>query len=119
MEREKKTLPKRIFPFLFIPLLLILLLLTLAKSHASHPGDNRFESKCLNCHRDKGEAPAIGPTKYASVQWIKFFERQKHSRKKDISAMVLPEDIEVIREYLVLHSADSDRPEAAGVKLAK
>lgn len=107
------------FLFLFIPSLLIVPILTIATSHASHPGDNRFESKCLNCHKDKGEAPAIGPTKYASVQWIKFFERQKHNRKRDISAMVMPEDVEVIREYLVLHSADSDRPEAAGVKLAK
>jgi hypothetical protein len=115
-EKNKARQGWKLLPFLSLPFLFAGFFLFISPSHASHPGSNRFESKCLNCHQEKGEAQAIGPTKYASVQWIKFFEREKHNRKKDISALVLPEDIEMIREYLVLHAADSDRPEAAGLK---
>lgn len=117
-EREKNTAWQgwKRWPFLPLPFLFAGFFLLTSPSQASHPGSSRFESKCLNCHKEQGEAQAIGPTKYASVQWIKFFEREKHKKKRDISALVLSEDIEMIREYLVLHAADSDRPEAAGLK---
>lgn len=85
-------------------------------SIASTPGKSRFKSKCLCCHTKNGEARNIGPTKYASIQWVKFFSRKKHKRKKDISLSVFPDDIELIKVYLVAHAADSDRPEAAGLR---
>ena len=79
-------------------------------------GKDVFETKCGSCHRSGGEAAVLAPTKYASAQWDRFFDRDKHSRKKDISAEVSPADISQVREYLIAHAADSDQPEAIGLK---
>ncbi len=79
-------------------------------------GKKMFINKCGGCHKAKGEAPAFAATKYASMQWERFFDRNKHQRKKDIGALVSANEIKDIRDYLVAHAADSDQPEAVGLK---
>ena len=78
-------------------------------------GETLFDMKCGKCHA-RGNATAFGPVKYASVQWERFFKRNKHGRKKDISQEVSEEEIKQIKKYLVDHAADSDRPIAAGLR---
>jgi mono/diheme cytochrome c family protein len=79
-------------------------------------GKNLFIDKCGKCHRSGGEAPVFAPSKFASGQWERFFKREKHKRKKDISSQFSAEEIESIKKYLMLHAADSDKPEAVGLK---
>ncbi len=79
-------------------------------------GKKVFFNKCGGCHKASGEAPVFAATKYASMQWDRFFERNKHKRKKDITAMVTTAELKNIRKYLVDHAADSDQPEAVGLK---
>ncbi len=108
----KKKKPLLIFSYFIVPFVFFFLS---HHSSASTPGKNSFKTKCLCCHKKNGAA-VIGPAKYASIQWVKFFKREKHKRKKDISSTVFSDDIELIKVYLVAHAADSDRPEAAGLR---
>lgn len=112
--KKRNSFEGRIY-FLFLFFISILAGLS-SFSHASTQGKTQFASKCLICHKKNGEAQELGPSKYASIQWEKFFKREKHRRQKDISSMVFPEDIILIQEYLMRHAADSDRPEAAGLR---
>lgn len=80
-------------------------------------GETLFQTKCAGCHASSGGvAQSFSPVKYASSQWERFFKRNKHQRKKDTSKEILPEEIELIKNYLINHAADSDRPIAAGLK---
>ena len=79
-------------------------------------GRDTFVSKCGSCHRTGGEAERFAPTKYASTQWERFFRKNKHTAKKDISGQVSPADLERVKDYLVEHAADSDQPEAVGLR---
>ena len=116
-KKQRNNSSERKIHFLFFFLVASLAIFsTLSFSSASTPGKTQFASKCLICHKKDGEAQEIGPSKYASIQWEKFFKREKHQKKKDISSMVFPEDIAIIQEYLMRHAADSDRPEAAGLR---
>ena len=81
-------------------------------THAAD-GEKLFETKCGKCHVH-GNAPPFFPVKYASSQWKRFFSKDKHSRKRDISGEVTPEEIKIIEKYLTDHAADSDLPIAAG-----
>lgn len=77
---------------------------------------NLFISKCGQCHKTGGSAPIFAPTKYAAKQWERFFSRNKHQRKKDISEKVTQKELDIIEKYLINHAADSSQPEAAGLK---
>lgn len=79
-------------------------------------GKSVFISKCGACHKSGGEAAVFAPTKYASTQWDRFFERDKHQRKKDISADFTADEIAAVKTYLINHAADSDQPEAVGLR---
>ena len=79
-------------------------------------GKGLFIEKCGSCHKTNGEAATFAATKYASMQWDRFFERNKHQRKKDITALVTASELNDIKEYLVSHAADSDQPEAVGLR---
>ncbi len=79
-------------------------------------GKDVYLGKCGSCHRGGGEAPVFAPTKYASVQWERFFDRDKHSRKKDISGVLSADEMAAVKQYLMEHAADSDQPEAAGLR---
>ena len=79
-------------------------------------GKALFVSKCGSCHRNGGEASMFAPTKSASTQWERFFEANKHTRIKDISSLMTPDESAAIKEYLKAHAADSDQPEAIGLK---
>jgi hypothetical protein len=78
-----------------------------------------FISKCCNCHREGGEAAAIGPTYHASFQWKKFFEADRHSRRKDIKGLITPEETEALKNFLMKHASDSDQPEGIGIAVQK
>ena len=76
-------------------------------------GKQLFDTKCGKCHMN-GDAPKIYPVKYASSQWKRFFSKDKHNRKKDISKEITPDEIKLVEKYLTEHAADSDLPIAAG-----
>jgi len=79
-------------------------------------GENLFKTKCGQCHKTNGEAPVFSPVKYASSQWERFFVREKHKRKKDISGQISGNELASIKQFLIDHAADSDLPIAAGLK---
>ncbi|MDY6843572.1 MAG: cytochrome c [Thermodesulfobacteriota bacterium] len=79
-------------------------------------GEALFQSRCGKCHRSGGEGPIFSPVKYASSQWKRFFEKDKHARKRDISGDVSPADLEAIKQYLMDHAADSDLPVSTGLR---
>ncbi len=76
-------------------------------------GKTLFAQKCLSCHNRGGEASVINPAKYASIQWMRFFNKQKHAKKyQDISGQITPRESALVLEFLINHAADSDKPEA-------
>ena len=79
-------------------------------------GKNIFMTKCGSCHRAGGEAAAFAPSKYAAVQWQRFFEKDRHAEKKNIKDLIPPADLKDVQDYLVKHAADSEQPESLGVK---
>ncbi|MCP4715820.1 MAG: cytochrome c [Deltaproteobacteria bacterium] len=79
-------------------------------------GKNIFLNKCGACHKAGGESAVFAPTKYASTQWERFFQRNKHKRKKDISANFNDAELAGVKTYLIDHAADSDQPEAVGLR---
>lgn len=78
-------------------------------------GKDVFKNKCGSCHSQGGEAPVFAPAKYASIQWERFFDRNKHKKYRDISFMIVGNELDEVKEYLKNHAADSDRPEAVGL----
>ncbi len=96
--------------------LTILCLFMLTVSSAQAGGKDIFFNKCGACHRTGGEAPVFAPTKYASLQWGRFFERNKHNRKKDISSDFTPSELGLVEKYLTAHAADSEQPVAIGLR---
>lgn len=100
---------------IFVFFLVIIALL----SFGIHPnyaidGKSLFIQKCGACHGNG--VKAFAPTKYASSQWERFFKRNKHKRKKDISSNFTQSELSMIKEYLIKHAADSDQPEAVGLR---
>ncbi|MBN2109426.1 MAG: hypothetical protein JW832_18505 [Deltaproteobacteria bacterium] len=79
-------------------------------------GKNIFMTKCGSCHRAGGEASVCSPSKYAGVQWQRFFEKDRHTAKKNIKDLISPADLNAVQDYLVKHAADSEQPESLGVK---
>lgn len=104
------------FRAFYIPLVVVLGWLIAVPAAVGLDGQALFQEKCAACHGTSKEAPPIGPVKYAAVQWERFFTRQKHKRKKDISNLVNKEELSAIKQYLKDHAADSDRPVAAGMR---
>ena len=97
-------------------ILIGLFLFTVLLNASAATGDELFVSKCGQCHKTGGSAPIFAPAKYASKTWKRFFARNRHKRKKDISKMVSSDDEKKILDYLINHAADSTQPEAAGLK---
>ncbi len=96
-------------------LLLFMGMMTAGRSN-SVDGESLFKSGCGQCHAGGKNAPDFAPVKFAEVQWKRFFKRNKHKRKADISDKVCRKKIPLIEQYLVDHAADSDRPIAAGIR---
>ena len=96
----------------------VLAIVIVAGIPAAYAADGKtlFLNKCGSCHKSGGEASVFAPTKYASTQWERFFEANKHARIKDISSMLAPDESSAVKEYLKTHAADSDQPEAVGLK---
>ncbi len=96
-------------------ILLVLIGLCIQPGAYAADGKKLYVTKCGKCHTG-GNAPDFAPVKYASSQWNRFFSRNKHKRKKDISGEITPEEIKIIEKYLIDHAADSDLPIAAGLR---
>lgn len=83
-------------------------------------GKDLFIRRCGQCHsktsQNVSKAPPISEKKYAGLQWKRFFERNKHQRKKDISALISDDEFKEIEKYLIDHAADTDQPEAIGFR---
>lgn len=94
----------------------ILFLGAIQLSAGAEEGKDLFVSKCGQCHKTGGSAPAFAPKMYAADQWKRFFEKDKHAKKKDIKGMISADEIKSITKYLSDHAADSPRPESAGLK---
>ncbi|MDY6853330.1 MAG: cytochrome c [Thermodesulfobacteriota bacterium] len=81
----------------------------------SASGESVYKTKCGACH-GRGLAPDFSPAKYASLQWKRFFEKNKHARKRDLSNDISPADMSAAKVYLMSHAADSDLPIATGIR---
>jgi mono/diheme cytochrome c family protein len=80
-------------------------------------GKMLYRNKCGTCHQSGGEAPIFGPAKYAASQWERFFSRERHKQRyKDIGHLFSEAEMQAVAQYLMNHAADSDRPEAAGLR---
>lgn len=100
-----------------LPVLAALLLIGTAVSTAgAEEGKNLFLQKCGSCHRAGGEAEGFAPTKFAGIQWERFFQKNRHASKKDITGILSPSDLAAVQDYLIKHAADSEQPESLGVR---
>ena len=106
---------RKIFCFLVV-LLLPCMFFCVPYSYCAGDGKALFQSRCGKCHTQGGEAPVFSPIKYASNQWQRFFSKDKHKRKKDISGEISADDLNAIKQFLIDHAADSDLPIAAGTR---
>ncbi|MBF0102569.1 MAG: cytochrome c [Desulfobacterales bacterium] len=102
--------------FYFILTLFIVGIFMASSMLYSLDGESLFVDKCGSCHKNGGEAQIFAPVKYASSQWDRFFQQDKHKRKKDISTLIELSELNTIKQYLIDHAADSDRPIAAGLR---
>jgi len=102
----------------FSGFLLLLFIITIAYSRQNNvEGKFIFESKCLQCHKNGGEANIIAPSINASRQWNRFFKKNKHNRRyKDISSLFSSVELDNVKSYLIEHAADSPKPQAFGLK---
>jgi mono/diheme cytochrome c family protein len=103
---------QRIELLFFVVGLAFVMLFAAVSSSPAATGKELFAQKCLNCHKNGGSASVIKPVKYASTQWGRFFDKQKHAAVKDISGQLSPSETAEIKAYLMSHAADSDQPEA-------
>ncbi len=106
----------RTFKILLIFFITAFLSIMLSGSVFAADGKGVYLNKCGVCHKAGGDASVFAPTKYASTQWERFFQRNKHKRKKDISADFNEAELNAVKAYLVDHAADSDQPEAVGLR---
>ncbi|MDY6970822.1 MAG: cytochrome c [Thermodesulfobacteriota bacterium] len=100
---------------LFVSFLFLFLFICPSDSR-SQDGEAVFKSACGRCHGSGGEGPAFSPVKFASSQWERFFDREKHNRWKDLSGVISGADMDAVKQYLMSHAADSDLPVASGLK---
>jgi len=84
------------------------------KKGSSKQGKYFFRAKCKECHWPDSEGKEVTPITYTQAQWKRFFEKDKHKRKKDISDQFTDEEILHIRTYLIEHASDSEQPETCG-----
>ena len=75
-----------------------------------------FGGKCLECHGVSGKGGKVLPGKYAVRQWQRFFSEDRHARKLDIRSRFTQDELDAVLEYLTEHAADSEKPEAAGLR---
>ncbi len=106
------SMHKNIFLIFFLT---VLVLSFISETHGGN-GRDVFINKCGSCHKSGGEARIFAPTKYASSGWERFFKRNRHKKRKDISAVVTETDIAAVKIFLIDHAADSDEPEAIGLR---
>ncbi|MBF0451977.1 MAG: TRAP transporter substrate-binding protein DctP [Candidatus Magnetomorum sp.] len=96
-------------------ILYILLLIFIACSWISIACANDsgaiFLQKCGSCHK---KIRSFTPARYTSAQWRRFFDKNKHQRKKDISHLITTEERSTIKMYLLSHSKDSAEPDVVG-----
>ncbi len=100
--------------FWLFPTVGLLCLIALTPPEAAFDDRRLFVERCGQCHAAGKQAPVFTPIKYAGLQWERFFKRNKHKRKQDISEYVTEAEMKKIAEYLIDHASDSDRPEAVG-----
>ncbi len=77
-------------------------------------GKYLFKAKCKECHKTELADKTVTPITYTQAQWKRFFEKNKHKRKKDISDLFTPADLIDIQRFLIDHASDSDQPETCG-----
>jgi len=75
-----------------------------------------FRGKCLECHSASGTGGKVLPAKYAVLQWQRFFRENRHARKLDIRSRFTDDELDAVLEYLTEHAADTEKPEAAGLR---
>lgn len=92
------------------------LALGLAPGLYAADGKAVFSGKCLECHGVSGKGGKVLPAKYAVLQWQRFFSEKRHARKLDISSRFTLDELDAVLEYLSEHAADSEKPEAAGLR---
>jgi TRAP-type C4-dicarboxylate transport system substrate-binding protein len=73
-----------------------------------------FIKKCGSCHHNNNKIRSFTPSRYTTAQWRRFFDKNKHKRKKDISHLITVDERIAIRMYLMSHSKDSAEPDVIG-----
>ena len=86
-----------------------------AKAATYRDGKSLWQSKCVQCHTKWETAPKFASF-YASMQWNRYFIRDKHKAPL-LSQTSTEEERAEILNYLKANAADSDHPEVAGIQL--
>jgi len=99
-----------------IALITSLFLGTVILSAGGSDGESLFKSKCGSCHKAGGEGKkVVQASRYPSKRWKRFFDRDKHKRKKDISGLITNDELMKVKEYLMLNAADARKAQEAGI----
>lgn len=83
-----------------------------------------YREYCRDCHDDGSPDGEYTPMSLIQDQWIRFFDRKyerKHRKVIDekhggvpVTEAISPEDLEMIRTFVVDHAADTDQPMTCG-----
>lgn len=95
--------------------IIFLAVLLAAPTVQAADGRDLTKSKCKSCHTQGSAGGTMTPLSKTQNQWERFFKKARHEKQapgalKDISA----EELELIRQYLIDHAADSPHPETCG-----
>lgn len=78
-------------------------------------GRSLTKAKCKVCHAEGSAAGTMTPLSKTQRQWERFFEKQQHEKKAPGAYQQIdPKELELIRQYLLKHAADSPHPETCG-----
>lgn len=78
-------------------------------------GKGLLASGCNSCHRKNGTS-AIGPRRFTSTQWDRFFSRGSHDRYQRIGGAMSGGQMAHVKTYLKSKAADAARNQGAGIR---
>ncbi len=86
-----------------------------SKEGSASAGKSILAGTCNGCHAKNG-ASRVGPRRFTSSQWDRFFSRGSHDRYRRIGGAMSSGQLAHVKTYLKSKAADSARNQGAGIR---
>jgi cytochrome c5 len=86
-----------------------------SKEGNADTGKSLLGSGCNACHSENGTS-SIGPRRFTSAQWDRFFARGSHDRYQRIGGAMSSSQMAHVKTYLKSKAADAVRNQGAGIR---